>query len=182
MLQNDERLDADLVVVGVGVMPTTNLLQGITLNRDGGVFVDEYMRASDDVYAAGDIAFFPSPLTGEGQRIEHWRTAMQQGRNAAHNMAGKEVPYDGVPFFWTNQFDAGLIYVGHAASWDEIVFQGEVSSRDFLAFYVKGNRVLAVAAMNRDREMAAIEELMRQKIMPSIAELKKGAVDFLDLL
>ncbi|MGH8627916.1 MAG: FAD-dependent oxidoreductase, partial [Gammaproteobacteria bacterium] len=173
-------LDADLVVVGVGVKPATNFLEGITLHKDGGVVVDEHMRAADGVYAAGDIAYFPNPLTGERQRIEHWRTAQQQGRIAAHNMAGKEVSYESVPFFWTRQFDIGLLYVGHAAGWNEIIFQGDVSSRNFLAFYVKENRVLA--GMKRDREMAAVEELMRLDRIPTPRQVKEGHLDVLQLL
>ncbi|HEV8590044.1 MAG TPA: FAD-dependent oxidoreductase [Pyrinomonadaceae bacterium] len=182
VLGNGERLDADLVVVGVGVKPATDILKGVTLHRDGGVIVDEHMRAADGVYAAGDIAYFPHSLTGKRQRIEHWRTAMQQGRIAAHNMAGKEVSFDGVPFFWTRQFDVGLLYVGHAKEWDEIIYQGDVSARDFLAFYVKENRILAVAGMNRDREMAAIEELMRLNRMPMVAQIKHGPADVTGLL
>lgn len=182
MLENGEQLDADLVVVGIGVKPATDLIVGVKLHKDRGVLVDEHMRAADGVYAAGDIAHFPSRLTGEGQRIEHWRTALQQGRIAAHNMAGKEVAYDGVPFFWTRQFDVGLLYVGHAAGWDEIVFQGDVSTRDFLAFYISDNRVTAVAGMNRDKEMAAIEELMRLDRMTAVDQLRHGPVDFLGLL
>lgn len=182
ILENAERLTADLVVVGVGVKPATDFLEGVTLHRDGGVIVDEHMRAADGVYAAGDIAYFPNPITGERQRIEHWRTAMQQGRVAAHNMAGKEISYDGVAFFWTRQFDVGLLYVGHAKQWDEIIYQGDVSARDFLAFYTKQNRVLAVAGMNRDPEMAAIEELMRLDRMPRADQLKDGSTNFLELL
>jgi NADPH-dependent 2,4-dienoyl-CoA reductase/sulfur reductase-like enzyme/nitrite reductase/ring-hydroxylating ferredoxin subunit len=181
ILENGERLDADLAVVGVGVKSATDFLEGVTLHRDGGVTVDEHMRAADGIYAAGDIAYFPSRLKGERQRIEHWRTAMQQGRIAAHNMAGKEVSYDGVPFFWTRQFDVGLLYVGHAKQWDEIIYQGDVSARDFLAFYVKENRVLAVAGMNRDREMAAVEELMREDRMATPDQIRGGNVDILEL-
>ncbi|MGH9845362.1 MAG: FAD-dependent oxidoreductase, partial [Blastocatellia bacterium] len=181
-LENGERLDADLVVVGVGVKPATDFLAGVKLHNDGGVFVDEHLRAADGVYAAGDIAYFPSPLTGERQRIEHWRTALQQGRAAAHNVAGKEASYDGVPFFWTRQFDVGLLYIGHAASWDEIIFQGEMSAHNFLAFYVKDHRVLAVAGMNRDREMAAAEELMRLDRMPTPDRLRRNAVNLPELL
>ena len=182
ILGNGERLDADLVVVGVGVKPATDFLKGVTLHRDGGVIVDEHMCVADGIYAAGDIAYFPHPFTGEHQRIEHWRTAMQQGRIAAHNMAGKMVSYDGVPFFWTRQFKAGLLYVGHASEWDEIFYQGEVAARDFLAFYMKGNRVVAVAGMNRDREMAAIEELMREDRMANADEVRDGHLDVLKLL
>ncbi|MDQ3802444.1 MAG: FAD-dependent oxidoreductase [Acidobacteriota bacterium] len=182
VLDSGERVEADLVVVGVGVRPATDFLEGVELHKDGGVYVDRHLRAADGVYAAGDIAYFPSPPTGERHRIEHWRTAEQQGRTAAHNMAGKNVEFGGVPFFWTRQFDAGLLYVGHAASWDEIIFKGAVPSQDFLAFYVKDERVLAVAGMNRDREMAAIEELMRLERMPASARLHDDPVDFLELL
>ena len=180
VLENGERLEADLVVVGVGVKPATDFLRGVGLSDDGGVIVDEHLRAADGLYAAGDIANFPSALTGERQRIEHWRTALQQGRIAAHNMAGEAISYDSVPFFWTRQFDAGLSYVGHAEKWDEIIIQGDVSAQNFLAFYVKGNRVLAVAGMNRDRDIAAFEGLMRVDRMPTTDQLKGGAVLFRD--
>jgi NADPH-dependent 2,4-dienoyl-CoA reductase/sulfur reductase-like enzyme/nitrite reductase/ring-hydroxylating ferredoxin subunit len=181
-LESSERLEADMVVVGVGVKPATDFLVGVNLHKDGGVVVDEHLRAAADLYAAGDIAWFPSALTGERQRIEHWRTAMQQGRIAARNMAGKDVAYSSVPFFWTRQFDNGLVYVGHATSWDEIIFQGDVSAQAFLAFYVKDGRVLAVAGMNHEREMAAIEELMRLRSLPSPDRLRSGPVNFLESL
>ena len=182
VLDSGERIDADLVVVGVGVRPLADFLQGINLHKDGGVIVDKHLLAADGVYAAGDIAWFPSAATGELQRIEHWRTAEQQGRIAAHNMAGKTTEYDSVPFFWTRQFGVGLSYVGHATGWDEIVFQGELDSQKFLAFYVKDNNILAVAGMNNHRNLAAIEELMRVKRMPTVAEIKNGKADFPELL
>jgi apoptosis-inducing factor 3 len=92
------------------------------------------------------------------------------------------VEFDGVPFFWTRQYDAGLLYAGHAASWDEIIFEGDVPSQNFLAFYVKDERVLAVAGMNRDREMAVLEELLRLHRMPTPDRLRHGHVDFSQLL
>jgi NADPH-dependent 2,4-dienoyl-CoA reductase/sulfur reductase-like enzyme len=180
--EKPEKLDADLVVVGVGVKPATDFLKGVELSDDGGVVVDEHLRAADGLYAAGDIAHFPSSLTGESQRIEHWRTALQQGRIAARNMAGRSVSYDSVPFFWTRQFDAGLLYVGHATSWDEIIFHGDVSTQNFLAFYVKGNRVRAVAGMNRDRDVAAVEGLMRGARMPTPDQLRGATVNLTELL
>ncbi|HXC69036.1 MAG TPA: FAD-dependent oxidoreductase [Pyrinomonadaceae bacterium] len=172
VLDNGEVIKTDMVVVGAGVRPVTHFLEGVELDHAGGVVVDAHLRATDGLYAAGDIASFPDPHTGERVRIEHWRTALQQGRAAARNMVGHETAFDGVPFFWTRQFDAGLLYVGHAASWDEIIYHGEISSHDFLAFYVKNDRVLAVAGMNRDREMAAIEELMRLDRLPTPTQLK----------
>jgi NADPH-dependent 2,4-dienoyl-CoA reductase/sulfur reductase-like enzyme/nitrite reductase/ring-hydroxylating ferredoxin subunit len=181
-LADGERLEADLVVVGVGVKPATEFLKGVELSEDGGVVVDEHLRAAGGFYAAGDIANFPSALTGGRQRIEHWRTALQQGRVAARNMAGKPVKYDSVPFFWTRQFDASLSYVGHAEKWDEIIFHGAVSAQNFLAFYVKDNRVLAVAGMNRDREMAALEGLMLEGRAPTPDQLRGEAVDLEALL
>jgi len=182
VLDSGERIETDLVIVGVGVRPATDIIEGIELSRDGGIIVDEYLRAADGVFAAGDIACFPSAISGQRQRIEHWRTAMQQGRVAAHNMAGNNIPFDGVPFFWTHQFDIGLVYVGHATAWDEILFRGDVSARDFLAFYVKENRVLAAVGMNRDRDVAAIQELMRLGKMPSVDEIRNGAAVFPSLL
>ena len=182
LLENGERLDADFVVVGVGVKPASDFLAGVVLHQDGSVVVDEYMRAVDGVYAAGDIAYFPNPLTGEAVRIEHWRTAMQQGRIEAHNMAGKKIPYEGVPFFWTRQFGLGLLYVGHAKRWDEIIYRGTVISRDFVAFYIKDSRVLAAAGMNRDQEIAAIEELLRLNQMPAVDQLTDPSMNFLGLL
>ena len=182
VLDNGEVIKTDMVVVGAGVRPVTHFLEGVELDQAGGVMVDSHLRAADGLYAAGDIVSFPDPRTGERVRIEHWRTAQQQGRIAARNMVGCETAFDGVPFFWTRQFDAGLLYVGHAASWDEIIYHGEVSSQDFLAFYVKNDRVLAVAGMNRDREMAAVEELMRLDRMPAPMQLKYNDVNLLEML
>jgi NADPH-dependent 2,4-dienoyl-CoA reductase/sulfur reductase-like enzyme/nitrite reductase/ring-hydroxylating ferredoxin subunit len=160
-LANGERIEADMVLVGVGVHPVTHFLEGVELDDRGGVVVDSRLCATEAIYAAGDIASFIDSRTGERMRIEHWRTAQQQGRTAARNMLGRDVEFDAVPFFWTQQFDAGLLYVGHAKSWDQIIYRGDVSARDFLAFYVKNDRVLAVAGMNRDHEMAEIEVQMR---------------------
>ena len=171
-LDNGERIETDMVVVGVGVRPVTQFLDGVELDHEGAVVVDSRLRAADGLFAAGDIASFPDPRAGGYVRIEHWRTAQQQGRTAARNMVGRNMPFDAVPFFWTRQFDIGLLYVGHAASWDEIIYRGDVASHDFLAFFVKDNRVTAVVGMNRDREMAAAEELLRLDHMPTREQLE----------
>lgn len=181
-LESGERIEADMVVAGVGVYPATGFLEGVDLNEDGGVIVDAHMRAADGLYAAGDIAHFPDPRTGERARIEHWRIAQQQGRVAAHNMAGRPTAFDGVPFFWTRQFDTGLLYVGHAHEWDEIIYAGDVAAQDFLAFYLKDGRALAVAGVNRDRDMAALEALLRLNLMPEAEALRESVADFAALL
>lgn len=183
ILENGERLAADLVVIGIGVQPATEYLQGVQLHKkDKSVLVDEHLRASDSLYAAGDIARFPDWRTGEATRIEHWRIAAQHGRIAAYNMAGQSVKFAGVPVFWTMQFEFPLRYVGHAEQWDEIIFDGDLQEREFIAFYVKDDQVLAAAASQRDTEMAAISELMRLHKMPTPEELHGGAIDLVERL
>lgn len=181
VLEGGERIEADLVIVGIGVAPVTDWFEGVDRAPDGGVIVDRNLRAADSVYAAGDIASFPA-ADGGHQRIEHWRTALQQGRVAAHNMAGTTMPYESVPFFWTRQLGVGLMYVGHADRWDEILYQGDLQAGNFLAFYLVEERVVAVAGMNRARDMAAMEGLMIERRMPSPDLLREGAVDFPELL
>lgn len=182
VLENGEQIEADLVIVGMGVRPATDFLHGIDLLPDGSVAVDEFFCAAEDVYAAGDIATFPLPCTGEKVRIEHWRTAQQHGRVAGHNMAGKKIAYTGLPFFWTNQVDLYFRYVGYAKEWDDIIVHGDLASQDFIAYYVKNNKVHAAAGNNMEKEMAAIEVLMQLDKMPSPKELKAGAINILDFL
>ncbi len=177
-----DRLPADLVVIGIGVEPTTGYLTQMQVSpKDKSVPVDEYLRAGEGVYAAGDIATFPDWRLGEDVRIEHWQLAAQHGRVAARNMLGGQLPFRGVPFFWTGQFDLKLRYVGHAERWDEVIVEGDVESTDspeFLAFYRRGDRILAVAGINRDKDIAAISELMRLDKMPS-ADGVRGKMDWL---
>lgn len=181
-LDNGQRIETDMVSVGVGVRPETSFLEGVELDQLGGVVVDSRLRAADGLYAAGDIVNFAHPRTGERMRIEHWRTAQQQGRVAARNMLGRDLAFAGVPFFWTQQFDVTLRYVGHATSWDEIIYQGDVAAENFLAFYMRDSRVQAVAGVNRDRELAAVEALMQLDRLPAREQLKLGDVDILEIL
>lgn len=179
ILETGERIPCDLALIGIGVRPATKFLQGIKLlQKDGSVPVNEYLQAAAGLYAAGDIARFPDAATGQPTRIEHWRLAEQHGRIAARNMLGQQVKFAGVPFFWTGQFDVKLRYAGRAQAWDEIIFQGNPDDWEFLAFYVRGDRVLAVAGCGRDRDMAAITELMRRQQMPSPDALRERALDW----
>lgn len=176
VLKGGPELKADLVVVGAGVKPATEYLDGVAKNPDGSVSVDEFMKVvgADRLWAAGDIAAFPDPLSGERIRIEHWRVAGQQGRVAARNMAGQATPFTQVPFFWTRQFNQNLRYVGHATSWDEVVVDGDLGQKNFLAYYVKGGQVRAVAGAGRDKALCAIEECLRLRKMPALAALRAG--------
>jgi NADPH-dependent 2,4-dienoyl-CoA reductase/sulfur reductase-like enzyme/nitrite reductase/ring-hydroxylating ferredoxin subunit len=167
VLESGEKLPADLVIVGIGVAPATSILHGVELGKDGSVTVDEHLMAAEGVYAAGDIARYPDPHTGEPTRVEHWRAAIQQGRVAAHNMAGRRETFDRLPFFWTQQFGRSLRYIGHATEWDEIIWNGDVDSFSFIAYYIHGGKVVAAASMGHDTTMARLE-----KGLPSVEQLR----------
>ncbi|MFA5111781.1 MAG: FAD-dependent oxidoreductase, partial [Desulfobaccales bacterium] len=175
VLDDGAALEADLVVVGLGAVPATGFIRGLSLEPDGSIRVDQYLKASESVYAAGDIARFPDWRTGEPIRIEHWRLAAQHGRTAAHNLAGKPAAFAGVPFFWSEHFDQFLQYVGYAATWDELIIQGDLAARNFLALYVKGGRILAAAGLNHDRQLAALSELMRMDKLPAPDAVRREA-------
>jgi apoptosis-inducing factor 3 len=186
-LNDGTRLAADLVVVGVGVQPATELLEGVALHpQDKSVVVDQYLHAAEDFYAAGDIARYPDDRTHELMRVEHWRVAAQQGRIAAYNMVGQPTPFKTVPIFWTMQFGFPLRYVGHAEQWDEVIVDGNLhgsaADRQFIVFYVKDNRVLAAATSKRDAETAALTELLRLDRMPSPDQLRDGKINLLEYL
>jgi NADPH-dependent 2,4-dienoyl-CoA reductase/sulfur reductase-like enzyme/nitrite reductase/ring-hydroxylating ferredoxin subunit len=161
VLESGECLDADLVVLGLGIKPSTDFLKGVALNEDGSATVDRNLRAADGLYAAGDVARYA--YRGQDLRVEHWRVAQQHGRVAALNMLGKSVPYDAVPFFWTIQYFKQLDYIGHAAKWDRIVLQGDMETPEFLAYYVKDGRVAAAAGLDRGDDTAALLALFGRR-------------------
>ncbi|MGF1590222.1 MAG: FAD-dependent oxidoreductase [Pleurocapsa sp.] len=187
VLANGEKVATDLVILGIGVEPNTSYLAGIELNeQDKSVPVNEYLQTKiQDIYAAGDIARFPYAPMGESTRIEHWRLAAQQGRMAAVNMLGKNKLQKVaaiVPFFWSGQYDLKLRYVGHAEQWDDVKIEGDLEQPEFLAYYLKNEQVMAVAGVNRDRDIAAISELMRRQKMPSAAAVKDTEINWLDMI
>jgi NADPH-dependent 2,4-dienoyl-CoA reductase/sulfur reductase-like enzyme/nitrite reductase/ring-hydroxylating ferredoxin subunit len=150
-LGGGEHLPADLVVVGVGVVPRTALAEGAGLAVAGGIVVDSRLRTSDEhVYAAGDVARYPDPRAGDAVRIEHFVVAERQGQAAARAILGDAVPYRDVPFFWSQHYDLTLSSVGHAPSWDRLETHGSLEAGDFAAFYLKEGRVLAVVTVGRD--------------------------------
>ena len=138
-LADGERIDADAVVVGIGITPNTQLAQAAGLEVDNGVVVDAQLRTSDpDIYAAGDVANAFHPLLGRSIRVEHWANALNQPKTAAKAMLGREVAYDRVPYFFTDQYDLGMEYSGYVepGGYDQVVFRGDVAGREFVAFWL----------------------------------------------
>jgi NADPH-dependent 2,4-dienoyl-CoA reductase/sulfur reductase-like enzyme len=150
-LKGGATLRADLVVVGVGVRPRLQLAERAGLKIDRGVVVDEYLQTSvPEIFAAGDIARWPDPHTGENLRIEHWVVAERQGQTAARNMLGGGQRFSDVPFFWSQHYDVPINYVGHAEKWDDLSIEGDIKSRDCVVRYHRNGRLLATASIFRD--------------------------------
>jgi 3-phenylpropionate/trans-cinnamate dioxygenase ferredoxin reductase subunit len=142
-------LECDFVVVGVGVQPRTHLAVQAGLAIDNGILVDEHLRTSaPGVFAAGDVANAQHPFYGESVRVEHWANALHQGPAAARNMLGEADAYDRLPYFFSDQYDVGMEYSGFAREWDRVVFRGDPASREFIAFWMAEDRVLAGMNVN----------------------------------
>ncbi len=178
-LTSGERLPAGLVVIGVGVRPSLALAEAAGLAVDGGVLVDEYLQTSaPGIYAAGDIARWPDPHTGERLRVEHWVVAERQGQTAAANILGRHERFDAAPFFWSQHYDVQISYVGHAPANAEVRVEGSLAGRDAAVTFSAGGRVRAVATVFRDRLSLEAELALERgddAALAKLAELPESA-------
>ncbi|PPQ83455.1 hypothetical protein CVT25_007046 [Psilocybe cyanescens] len=176
---NGTTIPCDFVIMGVGVAPATQFLEGsgIEIEKDGGIKVDEYLRVktgpdTKDVYAIGDIAIYPQHNGGEA-RIEHWNVAGNHGRAVGCTISGKSQPFVKVPVFWSAQGQQ-LRYCGFGAKFEDVIIKGEPADLKFIAYYVKEGKIVAVASMQNDPVVSKASELLRLGLMPSPEEVKNG--------
>jgi 3-phenylpropionate/trans-cinnamate dioxygenase ferredoxin reductase subunit len=174
VLPDGTRLHADLVVIGVGVRPDTDLAERAGLPVDDGVLVDQQLRAADGVWAAGDIANAEHPLFGR-IRIEHWAEALNQGLLAGRNLAGAGERYDRIPYFFSDQFDLSLSYLGYVREWDELVVRGdrEVAEPKFVAWYLRDGVPRAALIVNDWDAEDPVRELIRRGQPATPEELER---------
>jgi len=171
-LSDGKTIDCAAVLVGIGVAPRTELVDGIA-RIDNGVVVDERLQSSaDGIYACGDIANAAHPVFTRHVRVEHWANALEQGPAAARSMLGKDVSYDKVPYFFSDQYDVGMEYAGlHDPNADELVLRGDMGSREFVAFWVRGDRLMAGMNVNVWDVSDPIQELVRSRATVDRARL-----------
>ncbi len=176
-------LDCDFVVVGIGVQPRTELAARAGLDVGDGIAVDEQLQASvPGVFAAGDVAGALHPLYGRRIRVEHWANALNQGPVAARNMLGRAEAYDNVPYFFSDQYDVGMEYAGFASTWDRVVFRGDPAGREFIAFWLAGDRVVAGMNVNVWDVTDAIQRLIRARAAVDDRRLADPGVPLEDLM
>jgi 3-phenylpropionate/trans-cinnamate dioxygenase ferredoxin reductase subunit len=149
MTSNGQTISADVVIVGVGVTPRVALASAAGIAVDDGITVDERLRTTDPhIFAAGDVAAAHHPFYRSHLRVEHWANALNQGVVVGRNLAGHRDVYDRLPYFFSDQYDVGIEYLGHARQWDRVVFRGDVAARKFIAFWIKDWRVVAAMSCN----------------------------------
>jgi 3-phenylpropionate/trans-cinnamate dioxygenase ferredoxin reductase subunit len=185
LLADGTHVAADAVIVGVGITPNVQLAEAAGLEVSNGIVVDSQLRSSDpDIFAAGDVANAYHPLLGKRIRVEHWANALNQPSTAARAMLGQDVAYDRVPYFFTDQYDLGMEYSGYVepGGYDQVVFRGDVGKREFLAFWLRGGRVLAGMNVNVWDVSDAVQDLVRAARPADVSRLADPSVPLEEVL
>jgi 3-phenylpropionate/trans-cinnamate dioxygenase ferredoxin reductase subunit len=160
-----QELECDFAVVGIGVEPRTGLAAQAGIALDNGILVDEHLETgAPGVFAAGDVANPHHPFYGERIRVEHWANALNQGPAAARNMLGQGTAYERLPYFFSDQYDVGMEYTGFARTWDRVVFRGDPATREFVAFWMVQDRVVAGMNVNVWDVTEPIKHLISQRV------------------
>jgi 3-phenylpropionate/trans-cinnamate dioxygenase ferredoxin reductase subunit len=181
VLCGDEQIDADLVIVGIGIIPNIELAEAAGLNCNNGITVDDHCRTSDpDIYAAGDCTNHPNPTMGRRLRLESVPNAMEQARVSVTNMLGGDKVYASIPWFWSDQYDLKLQMLGFSADGDTSVLRGDKAANQFAVFYLKDGKVVSVDAVNSPKEFMVCKQLYGKTVDPSV--LKDTNVELKTLL
>ncbi len=171
------RFPADLVIVGIGIVPNMELAAEAGIACDNGIAVDEYCRTSDPrVYAIGDCCSHPSPHYRRRIRLESVDNAFEQAKTAAANICGREVLHDKIPWFWSDQYDHKLQIVGLSQDYDRVVLRGDPASRSFSCCYLKGNELVALDAVNHPRDFMAAKKVIGERLALDLGRLADPAV------
>ena len=177
------RIECDFVVVGIGIEPVTDWLEGSGINVDNGVLVDKYCETNvSGIFAAGDVANHYHPVFDRRMRVEHWQNAIKQGAAAARNMLGRRAAYDDVHWFWSDQYDANLQYAGFHTEWQQLVVRGSVDSDGCLVCYTNDGRIDAAVGFNRARDLRRVMPLIKSRQVVDLERLRDEAVDLRSLL
>jgi NADPH-dependent 2,4-dienoyl-CoA reductase/sulfur reductase-like enzyme len=178
-LEDGEVLPADAIIVGIGAQPNTSFVDGASLDKEGGIIVGPLLSSADapSLFAAGDVCSYASAATDAPTRSQHWNVAIQQGRAAARNMLSRSEPYTTIPFFSSQLFGKSLSFVGRAPDLNEVIVEGDVSTMEFVAYYIEQDEVKAVATLNSDSMAVICAETMRRGAMPRVHEIMLGVVN-----
>ena len=183
VLGDGSRIESDIVILGIGILPNVELAEAAGLAVDNGITVDEYGRTSDPaIYAAGDCSNHPNAHYGCRLRLESVQNAMDQARVVAANIMGEETCYDALPWFWSDQYDLKLQMVGISQGYDEVVVRGNPDERSFSVFYLKGGELIAVDAISRPKDFMMAKKLVAERIRPNPADLGNESVELKSLL
>jgi 3-phenylpropionate/trans-cinnamate dioxygenase ferredoxin reductase component len=183
LTKGGRRLECDFAIIGVGIEPAVEVLDSSGIQFDNGVVVDEYCQTNvSGIYAAGDVANHYHPLFKRRIRVEHWQNAIKQGATAARNMLGRNVAYDEVHWFWSDQYDANLQYAGFHSTWEQLVVRGDLGSDSFLACYVNEGRIDAAVALNRAKDLRRVMPLIKARRPVDLERLRDESVDLRSLL